>query len=51
MKLFLLLIPFMGIHCITSACFQKPAATKPIEKKEVVAFQLLPGTLFMQFGN
>jgi len=49
MKLFFLLTLFIGIHCITSACYQTKK-TQHAVKKEVVAFQILPANLLMQFN-
>jgi hypothetical protein len=45
MKLFLLLIPFIGINCITSAFAHKKEQQQPVEKKETVNYQMLPGNL------
>jgi hypothetical protein len=50
MKLFFLMIPLLGVHCITTACFQKIRERKPDVKKEIVAFQILPGNLLMHFN-
>ncbi|HJW16302.1 MAG TPA: hypothetical protein VJ499_04245 [Flavisolibacter sp.] len=50
MKLFFLMIPLLGVHCITSACFREIRERKPEVKKETVAFQILPGNLLMHFN-
>jgi hypothetical protein len=50
MKLFFLMIPLLGVHCITTAYFQKIKERKAEVKKETVAFQILPGNLLMQFN-
>jgi hypothetical protein len=45
MKLFFLLIPFLGINCISSAFAHKKEQQQPVEKKEAVSYQMLPGNL------
>jgi hypothetical protein len=50
MKLFFLLIPFLGIQCITSAWCQEKRQSPSVEKKEIVAYQILPGNLLLQFN-
>lgn len=50
MKLFLLLIPFLGIHCLSAACFQKTKTPQRAEKKEAATYQMLPANLFMSFN-
>ena len=50
MKLFFLMIPFLGVHCICAACFQKKKVSKPVEKKETVTYQMLPANLLFQFN-
>ncbi|MGN6163012.1 MAG: hypothetical protein ACTHOF_00590 [Flavisolibacter sp.] len=50
MKLFILLIPFLGVHCICAACFQKTNVSKPVEKKEATTYQMLPANLLFQFN-
>ena len=50
MKLFFLLIPFVGINCITSAFAHKQKQSSRVEKKEAVNYQIVPGNLLFGFN-
>jgi hypothetical protein len=49
MKLFFLLIPFMGIY-MTSALAQKKELPQSVEEKETVHYRIMPGNLLFQFN-
>ncbi|MGZ3839442.1 MAG: hypothetical protein ACXVMS_04575 [Flavisolibacter sp.] len=50
MKLFILLIPFLGMHCLSAAFFHRTGKTQAIEKKETASFRMLPANLLFQFN-
>ena len=49
MKLFFLLIPFMGIY-MTSAFAQKKELPQSAEEKETVHYRMMPGNLLFSFN-
>jgi hypothetical protein len=50
MKLFFLLIPFLGIHCMIPAGLHQAKKPVCVEKKEAGTYQMLPANLFMQLN-
>ncbi|HEU0111823.1 MAG TPA: hypothetical protein VFQ73_13190 [Flavisolibacter sp.] len=49
MKLFFLMIPLIGAHCI-NACFGKTKIAQHEKKIEVATYQILPSTLVVNFN-
>jgi hypothetical protein len=50
MKLFLLIIPFLGIQCISASYLKKSTLRHHADKKEAASFQLFPGNLLFSLN-